>query len=65
MGFCCAICSHINFKDVIVPRGDGYYRTAFFECCGCSVMFHEPAKFSVDRDEKAKAELAERNRMRG
>jgi hypothetical protein len=34
MAFRCPICSHINFKDVVVPRGDGYYRTAFFECCG-------------------------------
>jgi hypothetical protein len=38
--------------------------TAFFECCGCSVMFHDPAKFSVDRDEKAKRELAEKKQTR-
>jgi hypothetical protein len=29
------------------------------------VMFHDPAKFSVDRDEKAKAELAKKNQGRG
>ena len=65
MAFRCPICSHINLKGVVVPRGEGYYRTAFFECCGCSGMFRDPAKFSVDRDEKAKRELAERNRTSG
>lgn len=60
MAFRCPICSHINFKDVVVPRGEGYYRTAFFECCTCSVMFRNPEKFSIDRDEKAKRELADR-----
>ena len=28
-----------------------------------SVMFHDPEKFSVDRDEKAKAELAEKKQI--
>jgi len=60
MAFMCPICKDTNFKDVVVPRGQGYYRTAFFECCGCSAMFHDPAKFTVGRDEKAKRELAER-----
>jgi hypothetical protein len=63
MAFRCPICSHINFKEVVVSRGEGYYRTAFFECCGCSAMFRDPAKFSVDRDKKAKRELAERNQI--
>jgi hypothetical protein len=55
-----------NFKDVVVPRGDGYYDTAFLECCGGSylVIFHDPAKFSVDRDEKSKRELAEKKQTR-
>jgi hypothetical protein len=61
MEFRCPICSCINFRDVVVPKGSGYYRTAFFECCGCSVMFRDPAKFSLDRDKRAKAELAKRN----
>jgi len=26
-------------------------------------MFHDPGKFSVDRDEKAKQKLAERNKI--
>jgi hypothetical protein len=64
MAFRCSICSHINFKDVVVPRGDGCYRTAFLECCGCSVMFRAPEKFSVDRGEKAKAELARKIQQR-
>jgi len=62
MAFMCPICKSTNFKDVVVPRGEGYYRTAFFECCACSVMFHDPVKFSVDRDEKAKREPEQRNR---
>jgi hypothetical protein len=59
--FMCPICKCVNFKEVVVPRGEGYYRTAFFECCGCSAMFHDPAKFSVDRDAKARREMAEGN----
>ena len=31
----------------------------------CSVMFHDPVKFSIDRDEKARRELAENNRTSG
>jgi hypothetical protein len=61
MAFRCPICSSTNFKDVVVPPGAGVYRTAFFECCGCSAMFHDPVRFSVDRDEKAKRDLAIRN----
>jgi hypothetical protein len=64
MPFCCPICSHINFKDVVVPRGEGNYRTAFFERCGCSAMFRDPAKFSVDQDEKAKREPGKKNQTR-
>jgi hypothetical protein len=26
VAFSCPICSHINFKDVVVPRGERYYR---------------------------------------
>jgi hypothetical protein len=63
MAFMCPICKCINFKEVVVPRGEGYYRTAFLECCGCSVMFHDPEKFSLDRDERARRELAERNEV--
>jgi hypothetical protein len=33
-----------------MPRRNGYYRTAF----SCSVMFRNPEKFTVRRDEKAK-----------
>jgi hypothetical protein len=60
--FVCPICASVNFKDVVVPRGEGHYRTAFYECCSCSVMFHDPAKFSLDRDERAKQALAEKMR---
>jgi hypothetical protein len=63
MAFMCPTCKCINFKDVVVPRGNGYYRTAFFECCSCSVMFRDPAKFSVDRDEKEKRALADRQNL--
>jgi hypothetical protein len=58
MAFACPICKCINFKEVVVPRGEG---TTARHCCGCSVMFHNPAKFSVDRDEKARRELAKSN----
>jgi hypothetical protein len=58
MALTCPICACI--REVVVPKGAGYYKTAFFECCSCSVMFRDPAKFSVDRDKRAKRELAER-----
>jgi hypothetical protein len=64
MGFMCPICKCINFKEVVVPRGGGYYRTAFFECCGRTAKFHDPTKFSVDRDEKARREWADKNQSR-
>jgi hypothetical protein len=60
MAFMCPICKCLNFKEVVVPRGQRYHRTAFLECSTCSVMFRDPAKFSVARDEKAKQQLAER-----
>jgi hypothetical protein len=32
---------------VRVKRADGrLYRTEFFECCGCSVMFRDAARFT-------------------
>jgi hypothetical protein len=64
MAFTCPICACINFREVVVPKGTGYYKTAFFECCTCSVMFRDPARFSVGRHEKAEREYAERNRPR-
>jgi hypothetical protein len=44
--FQCPICTGSNFRDTVVPRGSGHYKTAFYECCGCGVMFRDPKKFS-------------------
>jgi len=32
-----------------VPKGGGYYKTAFSECCGCSAMFRSADLFTVGR----------------
>jgi hypothetical protein len=45
MQFQCRVCAGRNFKEVVVPRGDAYYKTAFYTCCGCGVMFVDHEKF--------------------
>jgi len=37
-----------------VPRGTGYYKTDFCECCGCSAMFRKPDLFTVGRGKISK-----------
>ena len=32
-----------------MPKGTGYYKTAFSECCGCSAMFRSAALFTIAR----------------
>ena len=50
MHFCCPICASQNWREVVVPRSDGsHYRTDFRECCGCSVKFRRPERFTVGR----------------
>jgi hypothetical protein len=38
---------------VVVPKGTGYYKTDFCECCGCSAMFRKPELFTMGRGRKA------------
>jgi hypothetical protein len=45
MQFRCRLCAGVNFKQVVVTKGDGYYKTAFYTCCGCGVMFVDHEKF--------------------
>ena len=45
--FRCPICRSQFFGSVVVARpGGGKYRTEFYECSGCSVMFRDPVKFT-------------------
>ena len=49
MQFVCPICASTNWREVVVPKGTGYYKTAFAECCGCTAMFRRPDLFTVGR----------------
>lgn len=45
--FRCPICRSQIYMAVTVRRPSGKtYRTEFFECGGCSVMFRDPQKFT-------------------
>ena len=45
--FSCPHCGSNQCVSVIVrkPNGD-YYRTEFYKCAGCTVMFLDPERFS-------------------
>jgi DNA-directed RNA polymerase subunit RPC12/RpoP len=46
-GFECPVCGHRRFYRVLVPRdGQTPYRTAFYGCVGCSIMFTDPYRFT-------------------
>src|ERR1039457_5908762 len=49
MQFVCPICAGTSWREVVVPKGGGYYKTAFSECCGCSAMFRSADLFTVGR----------------
>lgn len=55
MRFVCPICAGTNWREVVVPKGSGYYKTDFCECCGCSAMFRRAELFTVDRGQKPEA----------
>jgi hypothetical protein len=47
--FRCQLCGSGFFRPVLVPRPDGsHYRTSFYECAGCSVMFIDPKAFNAN-----------------
>jgi hypothetical protein len=48
--FCCPRCKSKEYVPVVVKRPCGcWFETEFFECFGCSVMFHDPEKFGSER----------------
>ncbi len=54
MEFICPICASINWREVVVPKGTGYYKTDFAECCGCSAILRRPELFTVGRGASAR-----------
>ncbi len=44
--FRCPICRSQFYKEVVVAKAGGKYKTEFFECSGCTVMFRDPVKFT-------------------
>jgi hypothetical protein len=57
MQFVCPICAGTNWREVVVPKAGGHYRTDFCECCGCSAMFRRAELFTIDRGKKPEAGL--------
>ena len=42
-----AVCWHPHYVPVRVRKPSGHwYRTEFYQCARCSVMFRDPVKFS-------------------
>jgi len=45
--FCCPVCGCVKYVRVKERRRNGdWYRTEFWQCFGCSVMFRDPEKFT-------------------
>jgi len=49
--FKCPFCGNAEYKEItkfngIYGRGGGSSRTGQYECCGCSVVFTDPNKFT-------------------
>lgn len=45
--FKCPLCGSDGYVTVIVQKPNGHwYRTAFYQCFGCSVTFVDPEKFA-------------------
>ena len=48
MDFKCPVCHCSMFDSVIVSRPDGEsYKTSFFRCAACTLMFMEPELFTA------------------
>lgn len=48
--FKCPVCGAAAFMAVHVRRPSGnWYRTPFYRCFGCSVMFEDPDAFAGNR----------------
>ena len=46
-GWRCPLCNGTAYSPVEVARPDGTrYRTEFYECLGCTVMFRHPGRFA-------------------
>jgi hypothetical protein len=46
-GWRCPICNSTAYRQTLVGRPDGKpYLTEFFECCGCTLMFRHPNRFT-------------------
>lgn len=45
--FRCPLCGADGFVEVVVRKPNGsWYKTEFLKCCGCSVMFQDPERFT-------------------
>ena len=54
-GFECPVCGHRRYYRIIIPRErQPAYRTAFYGCFGCSMMFTDPYKFTQGAKSGAK-----------
>jgi len=46
-GWRCPLCNATTYSQIEISRqGGSRYRTEFYECTGCTVMFRHPARFT-------------------
>lgn len=46
-GWRCPMCNSTAYSQVLVTRPDrSTYKTEFYECSGCTVMFRHPGRFT-------------------
>ena len=52
-GFQCPVCGNRRYYRIVVMRAPQRpYRTVFFGCVGCSVMFTDPYQFTLHGKEQ-------------
>lgn len=46
--FCCPLCNCTSFEAIHIERpGRESYRLPLFACCGCSLVFTDPARITL------------------
>src|SRR5260221_9313610 len=46
-GWCCPVCNSTAYQQTLVAKPNGEaYKTEFFECSGCTLMFRHPGRFT-------------------
>lgn len=55
--FSCPLCHSFHYLPVYVKRPNGSeYRTEFYQCAACTVMFRDPVRFTRGPLQRAETE---------